>query len=363
MTTGWHPDPYGLHEERYFADGKPTQYVRTAGVEQTERGFGAIANNEVTGASAKSGVPSTSGNSLPDRFERLAALHKDPSDAEFEEAKRDELAADHERGDKICRSDEAPHRLADLVRSASGTTAPLRPQGQPPVTSAPANWYPDPDVQGGRRYWDGTQWTNDRQGPLAEQPTKNQPDRRSEAQELDAWNAPNPSSPTEKTVTAEGATSAYPWSEPTTSSPTESPKWRRRLLIIASAMVIVALSTAFVTQTITANKLTSTKHHLERELADANQSLAAANGNLATANGNLATANSQLATARSDLADIQQRCANVSSDVDQYAAAVASTSLAVADPTVSPGPEFQTYLDTQNQALSQLRSDASSCVG
>ena len=34
VTTGWHPDPFGVHEARYFsADGQPTKLVRDRGME------------------------------------------------------------------------------------------------------------------------------------------------------------------------------------------------------------------------------------------------------------------------------------------------------------------------------------------
>ena len=34
VTTGWHSDPFGVHEARYFsADGQPTKLVRDRGVE------------------------------------------------------------------------------------------------------------------------------------------------------------------------------------------------------------------------------------------------------------------------------------------------------------------------------------------
>jgi hypothetical protein len=34
LAWGWHPDPFGLHDERYVsADGVPTKLVRDAGRE------------------------------------------------------------------------------------------------------------------------------------------------------------------------------------------------------------------------------------------------------------------------------------------------------------------------------------------
>jgi uncharacterized RDD family membrane protein YckC len=36
-------------------------------------------------------------------------------------------------------------------------------------TSAPANWYPDPDGSGGLRYWDGAAWTDFRTPPIPAQ--------------------------------------------------------------------------------------------------------------------------------------------------------------------------------------------------
>jgi hypothetical protein len=34
VTTGWHSDPFGVHEARYFsADGQPTKLVRDRGTE------------------------------------------------------------------------------------------------------------------------------------------------------------------------------------------------------------------------------------------------------------------------------------------------------------------------------------------
>lgn len=35
-AEGWYRDPYGVHEDRWFADGRPTKLVRDASVEATD---------------------------------------------------------------------------------------------------------------------------------------------------------------------------------------------------------------------------------------------------------------------------------------------------------------------------------------
>jgi hypothetical protein len=35
-AEGWYRDPYGVHEDRWFSDGRPTKLVRDGGVEASD---------------------------------------------------------------------------------------------------------------------------------------------------------------------------------------------------------------------------------------------------------------------------------------------------------------------------------------
>ena len=35
-AEGWYRDPYGVHEDRWFSDGQPTELVRDGGVETSD---------------------------------------------------------------------------------------------------------------------------------------------------------------------------------------------------------------------------------------------------------------------------------------------------------------------------------------
>ena len=51
------------------------------------------------------------------------------------------------------------------------------PYDTPPPPLPPAGWYPDPEHPGGRRYWNGRDWTDDRH-PAAGEPTLVAPKKR-----------------------------------------------------------------------------------------------------------------------------------------------------------------------------------------
>ena len=59
-------------------------------------------------------------------------------------------------------------KLGEFRISLVSSTAVVGSAGAPtPVASTAAlGWYPDPSGTGGQRWWDGTRWTDDTQGPL-----------------------------------------------------------------------------------------------------------------------------------------------------------------------------------------------------
>lgn len=77
-----------------------------------------------------------------------------------------------------------------------------------------AGWYPDPEVPGGQRYWDGTRWTEDRHPPPSEQPA-------SDGWQSDGWQSTPPSSQPpawrstpnagQPTWSSSGAANVDPW--------------------------------------------------------------------------------------------------------------------------------------------------------
>jgi hypothetical protein len=97
VPNGWHPDPFGRYEERYFVHGKPTGHVRSDGIDATDA-QGATASTEPSTAFAKtndSGVESTprirsDGIEAADVQDATASLK--PGAASAEENLRGELA-------------------------------------------------------------------------------------------------------------------------------------------------------------------------------------------------------------------------------------------------------------------------------
>jgi hypothetical protein len=115
IRQGWHPDPYGVHESRYFsADGQPTKLVRDAGQE----------------------------------------AYDDPPDLESAPSSRQDPGP--------------PLADAGLVNEAGPpeSTGPVGPtQPDPAGSMAPgdegpeAGWYADPLDPQQARYWEGDRWS------------------------------------------------------------------------------------------------------------------------------------------------------------------------------------------------------------
>ncbi len=58
---GWHPDPFGIHEERLFKDGKPTPLVKDAGVGSYDE------PPDLSNSDAASSTPTTTTSATPNQ--------------------------------------------------------------------------------------------------------------------------------------------------------------------------------------------------------------------------------------------------------------------------------------------------------
>ncbi len=60
MEDGWYPDPYGIHEERLFADGEPTSVVRNDGIGSLDAPPVTEAGTAEPGSAPRDATPSNS---------------------------------------------------------------------------------------------------------------------------------------------------------------------------------------------------------------------------------------------------------------------------------------------------------------
>ncbi len=135
---GWQPDPYGIHELRYFtADGNPTRLVRDGG-----------------GWSNDEPPQDSTGFPLSPPTER-SAQHP-PGTQPTASATRSGLgepalsAWEH--------SNPTEQRMSRAVDSGPLLTPPPEARWGTPVAH-PADWYQDPSNPDQLRYWDGVGWT------------------------------------------------------------------------------------------------------------------------------------------------------------------------------------------------------------
>ena len=112
QLQGWHPDPFGRHEARYFSRGRPTALSRDGRVEVQDPV--PIEEDQVTSTPAPEPEPT----------------------------------AQVDRG--------APEAALDQAGSLVTSSAPTV---QPPPPTPAAGWYPDPADTSRQLFWDGSAWT------------------------------------------------------------------------------------------------------------------------------------------------------------------------------------------------------------
>jgi len=130
---GWRPDPYGVHEQRYFSlNGKPTRLVSDGGKTSYDPppGYGAL---DVPV------LPASPPASLPGR--------------------RTDSYGDNPLGHSGWAGTE-PIGFAPIEPMVIRAMPELLAQPAPEIVQhAAAGWYPDPTNQSDLRYWDGAGWT------------------------------------------------------------------------------------------------------------------------------------------------------------------------------------------------------------
>jgi Protein of unknown function (DUF2510) len=151
---GWHPDPYGVHERRYFSlDGWPTRLVSDGGRTSHDPPPkpGGLVPQEPTGSgwdnrggtskdrSSTTGRPGGTFVASPDPLVHVGQAAAEPPG--FGQS-----------------------------RPMATRTIPVPPGLPTPREIVPhtaAGWYPDPSNQSERRYWDGAAWTEHTSSAIA----------------------------------------------------------------------------------------------------------------------------------------------------------------------------------------------------
>jgi hypothetical protein len=168
---GWHPDPFGVHEQRYFSlDGKPTRLVsdggRTSHHPPPKHGgievpIAAVQPQVHRSRRDPYGDPRNLGPEGPTDsvWDNGGGTSKDRSLTTGGPGSTVEVSPNLlGRAGPAAAEPPGFGQIQPVVADAIAVTPGL-PTPREIVPHAPAGWYPDPTNQSDRRYWDGARWT------------------------------------------------------------------------------------------------------------------------------------------------------------------------------------------------------------
>jgi uncharacterized protein DUF2510 len=145
---GWRPDPYGVHEQRYFSlDGRPTRLVSDGGKTSYDP-------PPIGGGTDMAVLPTSLHVSPPGR-------RVDSSGGSATPAARSDVRADPDHSRHSGRTATGSVGLAPVEPMAVRAMPSLlvQPTHEEVVHHVAAGWYPDPTTHSELRYWDGARWT------------------------------------------------------------------------------------------------------------------------------------------------------------------------------------------------------------
>jgi hypothetical protein len=199
---GWYADPSGRHQERFFEYGQPTQLVRDVGHESYDALEPVQDAELVNGYGSPASVPPVPASVTylegwhpdPSGRHEFRYFAKGEPTAWFSDA--GQIAEEPSAPPQVPASQPVISQQASegapplsVLRGPEPSGRPL-PSDQRPVPSSPAarppGWYRNASDPDDVRYWDGSQWTDP--GPEGSEAT-----RRSPTQTPDTLSSPSPS--------------------------------------------------------------------------------------------------------------------------------------------------------------------------
>lgn len=158
--AGWHPDPTGQFEQRYWDGSQWTEHVHHAGVQSVSplsaAPTQAVQQVEQVAAEPEPEPVIDSRTAEPVRFQPGPSLEPDVTRPEVVQPEVIQLEPMRLSPIQLQPEGIQPEPISVLPDESQQQAV---QQQQPAASGPPAGWHPDPTGQFEQRYWDGTAWT------------------------------------------------------------------------------------------------------------------------------------------------------------------------------------------------------------